>query len=124
MNSLLLIVLVVVVLVLVWVVIEQRKLKEIFTRLSNNVERNNNDIAGLCSAAVSVDNRISENNEQLKDILVEAETVDFEQYNQQNGEPYFNAIRGAKDGANVEELVQQYGLSRDEAKLLVRLHGS
>ena len=106
---------------LVWLLQELRKLKRDYLVLSNDVARNNKDIAGLCSAAVSVDTRITYNNEQLKEVA--EKVTDFEQYEQQASQPYYSAIQRVRDGATVEELVQQCGLSREEAVLLMRLHG-
>lgn len=106
---------------LVWVILEQEKLKQNYAQLSNNIERNNKDIAGLCSAAVSVDNRISENDEQLKAVVELA--VEVEPNDPQPNQSYDNAIQRVRNGESVEELVQHCGLSREEAELLIRLHG-
>jgi hypothetical protein len=100
---------------LVWVVLEQKNLKQDYAQLSNNIERHNKDIAGLCSAAVSVDNRISENNEQLKAVV--------EQDEPQLNHSYDSAIQRVRSGESVEDLVRHCGLSREEAELLIRLHG-
>ena len=125
MNNILLISLIVItfilVVALVWVVLEQKKLKQDYVQLSHNIERNNKDIAGLCSAAVSVDNRISENNEQLKAVVEQA--VEVEQDEQQLNQSYGSAIQRVRNGEGVEELVHHCGLSREEAELLIRLHG-
>lgn len=106
--------------VLVWMILEQKKLKQEYTQLKNSLERSNNDIAGLCSAAVSVDHRISENNEQINEVL-EAE-VEIEQNEQPLNQVYDSAIERIRNGENVDGLVQHCGLSRDEAELLIRLH--
>ena len=106
---------------LAWLILEYRKLKQSFILLSNNVQRNNNDIAGICLAAVSVDNRISHNGQQLE--VVAEKLVDSEQNGQQLNHPYSSAIEKIRHGANIEELIQQCGLSREEAELLSRLHG-
>lgn len=107
---------------LVWVVLEQIKLKQDYAQLSNNIERHNKDIAGLCSAALSVDNRISRNDEQLKAVVEQA--IEVEQEGQQSNQSYEDAIQRVRHGESVEELVQHCGLSREEAELLIRLHGS
>ena len=106
---------------LIWVVLGYRKLKQDFIRLSENVERNNRDIKGMCSAAVSVDNKIYNNREKLNEVV---EKIDeFEQGEQEFNPPYYSAIQRVRQGADAEELIQQYGLSREEAELLIRLHG-
>ena len=99
-----------------------KKLRQDYIVLSEHVERNNKDIAGLCSAAVCVDSRLSDNNEQLNGIV--EKVTDFEQHEQQTSQPYYDAIQKVRNGAVAEELIQQCGLSREEAMLLIRLHGN
>jgi hypothetical protein len=106
---------------LAWLILEHRKLKQNFILLSNNVQRNNNDIAGICLAAISVDNRISHNGQQLE--VVAEKLVNSEQNGLQFNHPYSSAIGKVRHGANIEELIQQCGLSKEEAELLIRLHG-
>ena len=125
MNEILLItfiiITIVIVGVLVWLVQEHKKLRQDYTILSDFVERNNRDIAGLCSAAVSVDGKLSDNNEQLNGIV--EKVADFEQHEPQGSQSYHSAIQRVKNGSNAEELIEQCGLSREEAMLLIRLHG-
>lgn len=108
--------------VLVWLILAYKKLRQDYINLSACVERNNRDIAGLCSAAVSVDNRLSDNNAQLNGVV--EKVADFELHEQQSSQPYHSAIQRVRDGADAEELIQQCALSREEAVLLVRLHGN
>ncbi len=125
MNEALLIIFIIIIacvaVALIWLIIENKKLKLQITTLSEEVERNNKDIAGLCSAAVSVDNRLIDSRDQLKEIV--NKVADFKQYEQQTEQPYQDAIQRIRKGADVEELTKQCGLSQDEAVLLVRLHG-
>jgi CII-binding regulator of phage lambda lysogenization HflD len=107
--------------VLTWLVFENRKLKQRFNILSSYVERNNKDIAGLCSAAISVDSKLSDSSVKLNDIA--EKVTDIKQHDQQASQPYQNEIQRVRDGASAEELIQQCGLSRDEAVLLIKLHG-
>lgn len=100
---------------------ENKQLKADYNDLRGYVDRNNKDIAGLCSAAVTVDNRLSENNNQLKEMV--DKVADFELQEQQTSQPYHSAIQRVRNGANAEELIQQCGVSREEAVLLIRLHG-
>ncbi|MFK5948652.1 MAG: hypothetical protein QM500_07785, partial [Methylococcales bacterium] len=85
---------------LIWLIIENKKLKQQFTTLSKEVERNNKDIAGLCSAAVSVDNRLIDSRDQLKKIV--DKVADFKSYEQQADQPYQDAIQRIRKGADVE----------------------
>ena len=116
------IILVVIAGVFVWLILAYKKLRQDYINLNAYVERNNRDIAGLCSAAVSVDNRLSDNNAQLHGLV--EKVADFEQHEQQPSQPYHSAIQRVRDGAEAEELIQQCGLSREEAVLLIRLHGN
>lgn len=114
--------------VLFWLVRTQLKLKHDFQVLNDIVHGNSDDIAGLCSAALTVDsrittvdNRIAVTDGQIDDLA--AKIADAEQ-NEQSDHPYSVDIRKVKSGASVNELMQSSGLSHDEAALLIRLHGS
>ncbi|TRX00474.1 DUF2802 domain-containing protein [Candidatus Methylobacter oryzae] len=114
--------------VLCWLVRGQLKLKNDYQALNDIVQGNSNDIAGLCSAALTVDSRIAAVDsqitatyEQIDDLaakLAEVEQID------QSSHPYSGDIRKVRSGASVNELMQNSGLSHDEAALLIRLHGS
>ena len=124
MDNILLTTLVIIVIVivgaLVWLVQEHKRLRQDYENLIKSVERNSQDIAGLCSAAVTVDTKLSKVDQQAKNML---EKIDnFEQYEQQAGQPYQSAIQRVRNGAEVEELVTECGLSREEALLLIRMH--
>jgi len=167
MNEVLLIVsmlTIVIMLVLGWLLVENYKLKKSVSAVRYYLEQSNKDMAGLCSAAVVVDNKVLENREKLAAVLdvladiergeeiealdnqafdpqfeVQEQSVEqeeneaHEQYvideqhesqeEQQQEQPYYNAIQQVRDGATEEDLIKQFGLSRDEAVLLMRLHG-
>jgi hypothetical protein len=115
-------------LALFWLARGQLKIKRDYQLLSDIVHGNSNDIAGLCSAALTidsriatVDNRIAVTDEQIDDLA--AKLADVEQ-NDQSSHPYSGDIRKVRSGASVDELMQNSGLSHDEAALLIRLHGS
>jgi hypothetical protein len=114
--------------VLFWLVRTQLKLKHDYRTLSEVVHGHGNDIAGLCSAALKVDTRIASvdrqvafTDEQINDLVVKL--AEAEQ-NEQSAHPYSVDIRKVRSGASVNELMQNSGLSHDEAALLIRLHGS
>ncbi len=107
----------------------QTKLKHDYEVLNDIVHGNSNDIAGLCSAALrvdsritTVDNRIAVTDGQIDDLA--AKIADTEHNNDQSDHPYSIDIRKVKSGASVNDLMQNSGLSHDEAALLIRLHGS
>ena len=112
---------VVMLVVLFWLVRAQLKLKHDYQVLNDIVHGNSNDIAGLCSAALTVDSRIAATDGQIDDLA--AKIAEAGQ-NDQSSHPYSGDIRKVRSGASVNELMQNSGLSHDEAALLIRLHGS
>lgn len=110
----------VVLLLLFWLLRSHVKLKKEFQTLKDFVNRNNKDISGLCSAAVTIDTRLNERDALLHDIqqkLTQLTTVES------SPQPYHSVIQKVRSGADINELMQNCGLSRDEAALLIRLHG-
>ncbi|WP_031433523.1 DUF2802 domain-containing protein [Methylomarinum vadi] len=109
---------------LFWLFVEHNKLKRVCRELEQVVGRNSKDIAGICSAAVSVDNRLQGNDERLKDIATKlAQTERQEPQDNHSSHSYHSAIQRIHRGAGPEELVRECGLSRDEAVLLISLYG-
>lgn len=103
------------------------KLKSECTQLAELVESNKNDLYGLCSAAITVNETTAKTHEQLHELkqqlshvvdkVTELERTDFV------NSAYNVDIRKIRDGANAEDLMKQSELSYDEAALLIRLHG-
>lgn len=116
--------------VLVWLLREHKKLKQAFGQLEDKLQRSHEELAVLCSAAVAVDQHLAANDQRLNGILDQLNT-----YQQPlvpvaslvNDEPelqgYDAAIQKIRRGADVDELVKDCGMTRDEAVLLIRLHG-
>jgi len=137
--------------VLVWLFFRYKRLNQDHLILNDQVKRIHQDIAGLCSAAVFVDSQISENVKQIKKGIEKKDKAGEQLYQQSlmheheheheheqnlglknereehtfdNPEPpYNNAIEGVRNGADSGDLIRQYGVSREEAELLIRLHG-
>jgi type II secretory pathway component PulF len=112
---------------LVWLARAYLRLKRDYQVLANTVQGNTQDIAGLCSAALTVDSRVMSNDKQLSDLLTqlaERQQNDQHQQNDQSAHPYSGILHEVRSGASVNELMRNYGLSHDEAALLIRLHGS
>lgn len=107
--------------VLAWLCLEYLKLKQEICLLRVNVESNNRGISGICSAAISVDRKVSNNRELLVEIATRFDEIDL--YEQDFNPPYFGAIQMIKEGASAEEIIRQYALSHEEANMLIRLHG-
>ncbi|MGR9046709.1 MAG: DUF2802 domain-containing protein [Gammaproteobacteria bacterium] len=110
----------IIVLVVIWLTVEHLKLKREFRILAEHVNNHNRDIAGLCSAAVTVDSRLTGADDLLKNL---AEKLSDYEHKEEADQPYHNVIQRVRQGADVAELIQKFGLSRDEAVLLIRLHG-
>lgn len=115
-------VVIVVVLVLVWLVRAYLKLKRDYQDLREIVHGYNNDIRDLNATALTVAGWIAATDEQISDLY---EKIPDCQHNEEpSAHPYSLAIQKVRSGAGVSELMQNSGLSQDEAALLIRLHGS
>jgi hypothetical protein len=110
-----------VVIALVWLVRTHLKLKHDYLILANIVHGHNNDIADLCTAVLTADGRIAATDKQIGALC--AKIADY-QHNEPSTHPYSLVIQKVRSGASVSELMQNSGLSQDEAALLIRLHGS
>jgi FtsZ-interacting cell division protein ZipA len=117
----LVVIMVVVIAAIFWLLNENRKLKSHYRQLLKISQRTSRDVAGLCSAAVIVDNQISINGEQLQHLLVKI--TEYEQPDEPD-QPYHSVIQKVIAGADAQQLMQECGISRDEALLLIRLHSS
>jgi len=106
---------------LLWLVLEQRKLRNINQVLAEQIDGMSKDIAGLCSAAVTVDSRIAMSAEQVADLL--DKLGDYE-HKESEASPYHSVIQRVRSGASAQELIKDCGLSREEAALLIKVHGS
>jgi len=101
---------VVMLVVLFWLVRTQLRLKHDYQVLNDIVHGNSNDIAGLCSAALTVDSRIATvdsriavTDGQIDDLA--AKIAEVEQ-NDQSSHPYSGDIRKVRSGASVNELMR------------------
>lgn len=96
------------------------KLKESHSGLSEDFIRQTNDLKGLLSAANNVAERLIEAERTVAEMAKKVDDLDGQQ---PDGHPYTAAIKLVKNGARVEDLVEQCSVSQDEAELLIRLHG-
>ncbi len=121
--------------ILVWLVLEHFKLKKNYLLLNDSVERNNQDIAGICSTAVFVDKKITGNTKYLRSVADKFESYDsefqeiqeklqqlLEQPDVSAPSAQFNAIPSLRKNEEIDELIQQSEVSREETELLMRLH--
>lgn len=113
---------------LLWLLRQHRQLKLQLQLLEEKIQRSGDDVAGLCSAAVAVDQRVAASEArfyQLMDSINQSApppaVVEPDEPAEAQG--YALAIEKIQRGASVEELVKSCALTRDEAMLLMRLHG-
>lgn len=78
------------------------------------------NLSALCSGAVGVDKRVARLERNSRDLKFRQET--FESHGQAD-HSYGDAIKLVRQGASAHRLVEELGLSRSEADLVVMLHG-
>ncbi|MEE9398217.1 MAG: DUF2802 domain-containing protein [Methylococcales bacterium] len=112
------------------------KLKNQYSSLSTAFHSNAADLGALCSSALIQDKRIFALEQKLlesvvsgdeKSIVAPRMEMDLDNSEDDFPEPdehvYQAAIKGIRQGVNAQQLVDDWGMSKDEADLLVRLHG-
>ncbi len=77
-------------------------------------------LAGLCAAAVGADERVVKFEQMLNKLREQQNTIDLGN-SRQHG--YEHAIRLARKGVSVDQIVDSCNLSDEEARLISRLHG-
>lgn len=81
-----------------------------------------NQLAVLCAGAVGTDERIIRFEQTLHQLKEQQHTLDLGMNTQQQG--YDHAIRLARKGASINQLIDNCNLSDEEAHLISRLHSS
>ncbi|ANE54189.1 MULTISPECIES: DUF2802 domain-containing protein [Methylomonas] len=117
--------------VLLRLVGSKKRLERELKVLEERLQRSNEDLAGLCSAAVAVDRRLAANDNRLntiadrvnRPIQAAAPQPHPVQDDPVPAQGYEDVIQKIRRGADIDELVRDCGLTRDEALLLMRLHG-
>lgn len=116
--------------IMAWLWREQKKLKQDIKTISAGLQRNADDVAGLCSAAVAVDKRLAACEARISDAMGDITVPQAQSSPSYDKEPdeeqaqgYEYVIEKIRQGASVEDLVKYCGLTRDAAMLLMRLHG-
>lgn len=104
---------------LTWLLVRHHKLKKKLLTLQDVVNTLNRDMVGLCTASVTVDQRLTDVDDAVTELF--EKLAEVEQLSQAS-QPYYGAIQQAHNGASAEDLMQQFNMSRDEAVLLIRLH--
>jgi hypothetical protein len=116
-------------LAVVWLLRRQLKLNRECEALSEFVHTVHSELRDLHSTALAMEERMlaaelrsNALNDQFEGL---AERIkDVHQDDTPANHPYSQAIQKVRRGASVSELMQNSGLSQDEAALLIRLHGA
>ncbi len=78
-------------------------------------------LSALCAGAVGADNRIVKFEQTLNQLKEHQNTLDLGMSSQHS---YDHAIRLARKGVGINQLIDNCNLSDEEAHLISRLHGS
>jgi len=98
----------------------QREQRRAHEELAARINAQTDDVSGLCAAAVNLDKRIQRHEQRLGELHGWLEDRKTEESLNQ---PYHSAIDLIRRGASAAQLVAECGISREEANLLLRLHG-
>ncbi len=77
----------------------------------------------LCASAVGVDKRVIKLERNGRDLIHRQESMETSKQAGASDRPYGEAIQMVQKGAGASRLVEELGLSKSEAELLVMLHG-
>ncbi len=110
---------------------ETKKLGRRIRSLEAGLQQTHEDLAGICSAAVMVDKRLAANDarlDQVWEFVQDQGQADMEKFAEvptaSTQQSYDGVIQKIRRGISLDELVKECGLTRDEAVLLMRLHGA
>lgn len=95
--------------------------REQLAQQKRDIETLKQTVGALCSSAVGVDKRVNRLERQGRDLEERQESM--EQHSQYGEPPYADAIRMVHEGAGPEQLVNELGISRDAADLIIMMHG-
>ena len=98
----------------------QKQQREIKT-LQEKAEFLTSSLNALCSGAVGVDHRVARLEQRGRDLEHRQDSFETQKHSER---PYGEAIQLVHQGASVMRLVEELGLSHNEAELVVMLHGA
>jgi hypothetical protein len=108
--------------VLQWRAESQRR--ENLVQYKRDIDTLKQTVGALCSSAVGVDKRVNRLEQKGRDLEERQESIEQHgQHGQQGEPPYSDAIRMVQQGAGANELIEELGISRDAADLIIMLHG-
>ncbi len=90
-------------------------------RLVSELEMLRRDFNALCAGAVGVDKRVLRLEQRGRDLQQRQDSIEQRQKPAQR--PYDEAIYRVQKGADATRLMEDFGLTRSEADLIVMLHG-
>jgi hypothetical protein len=97
-----------------------RRQAQLLSQAQQQIDALSANLSALCSGAVGVDKRVARLERNNRDLKFRQET--FESHGQVS-HAYGDAIKLVRQGASAHRLVEELGLSRSEADLVVMLHG-
>jgi len=83
------------------------------------IRRMQNDIHALCAGAVNIGDHMESLENKIRRVAERQEQLEARDPMQQ---AYAHAIRLAQKGAEIDDLIENCGLAKGEAELLLRLH--
>ena len=95
------------------------RLVKLVRRQEAMIRRLQSDVHALCAGAINMGNYVSTLEQRLRRLTERQDQSDLRDPMQQT---YAHAIRLAQRGADVNDLVENCGLARGEAELLLRVH--
>lgn len=105
---------------LIWLWTYVRGQKHELSVALSRLESLESNLNALCAGAVGVDQRVSRLERENRDLAHRQETMETQQ---KSDRPFGKAIEMVHRGANANQLIDELGLSRGEADLVVMLHG-
>ena len=100
---------------------ENRRREEL-SQYKRDIDTLKQTVGALCSSAVGVDKRVNRLERMGRDLEERQESI--EQHGQYGDPPYSDAIRMVQEGAGSDELIDELGISRDAADLIILMHGN
>ncbi len=105
----------------VWCILSLQRLTMRLAEVEQRLESLGTNLRALCAGAVGVDKRVSRLEQHGRDLRHRQEDMECQR---QPGKHYYGeAIQMVRQGAGVERLIEELGLSHSEADLIVMLHG-
>jgi len=103
-----------------WLFMRLRDRDREISRLNQRIEQIQTAFDAMIGAASGSDKRLAILEKRLQEL---GHRQDIMEENQNVARPYDEAIRMVRQGASARRLVEELGLTRNEADLLIMLHG-